>query len=506
MRIARPYQTAMIEGIYACWRRGVRRVLGILDTGGGKSFITSTIVNDSIRHGYVVIMAVKKRDLVNNLSDELSENGVNHAVYMAGSEKFDPTHPVQVCSIDTLRSRGDYPHLDAKRIVLIIDEAHDSKSPSFQEFIGSYLQALLLGVTATPYNGLSHFQEYVQTVTGKELVSMGYLVPFKIVAPKLIDDSTIPLTSEGEFNLDEVYKIAGSYEVIGDIVSHWLRFAEYRPTLLFAVNVMHSKQIAAHFNEAGIPARHIDADCDDQERKNAESSLKNGTLKVVCNVRLWTVGKNIPEIACIVDAALTTSLNLWKQKIGRGTRVNGIYSDCLLIDVVGNINRFGDPYEVRPISLSETVRVRPKIDQIVEKLQTCPRCFRPFTPGPAECPYCGEAKRIKIPRISQIDGQLTYLTNEDFERIEKLRAKHEEDKKRDRAIGIVRGLFHMRKKGGWSDRAFVEAVVRRVGKDAADRILSGNEHKISIAPQIIRAYSEYKSAAPTPSLKEMGII
>jgi len=354
------YQKKGIELIYLAWsRKEIPLLHGF--TGFGKTVLYAHIIYQCM-NVYKIIFVVRTRKLVLQTSELLLKLKINHGVYMSGSPYFDKENPIQICSIDTIRARGDYPHMDNKKVILIIDEADESKSNTYQNFIDSYPQALLLGGTATPYNFLSHFNKLIQPIKPSELRDQGYLVPFKIFAPVLIDIKNIPI-EKGEFKNSDVYDFAR--KITGDIIETWKKHGKNRRTLCFATNVKHSKEITEKFLLAGISAAHIDASTSEDIREYHIDQFKKGLIKVLCNVRLVTRGVDIPEIGCIIDAAPTAKLNLFIQKLGRGSRKNDLYSDCIVIDNAGNCLFHGDPYFDHAVSFDSPAKRLDRKKQIL---------------------------------------------------------------------------------------------------------------------------------------------
>jgi DNA repair protein RadD len=50
-------------------------------------------------------------------------------------------------------------------------------------------------------------------------------------------------------------------KLVGDIVSHWIKHGEDRPTVVFAVSIKHSKYIANIFKQNGIPSDTLTVKC-----------------------------------------------------------------------------------------------------------------------------------------------------------------------------------------------------------------------------------------------------
>ena len=73
---------------------------------------------------------------------------------------------------------------------------------------------------------------------------------------------------------------------------------------------------------------------------------KNCTDKMIVlqpsfNVRVLSTGFDYTGIDCIVLGISTASIALYYQIIGRGTRIDKDKEDCLIIDLGGNVDRFG---------------------------------------------------------------------------------------------------------------------------------------------------------------------
>jgi len=413
MKSFRPYQEEMFNKVLESWMNGVMRVLAWAFTGWGKTFLTASVSEFMLSKGFKIVVAVRTRELVFNLYNEFKELGIDSSILMSGEEN-DPNSPVQICSIDTLNERKVYPYSNEKNVVLIIDEAHMSKSDDFQNFIKAYISPYILGVTATPFNDLDHFDVVHETITPSELRDKGYLVDYVTVAPSVQIETEGVKKINGDFAKKSI--IENTKNIFGDIVEAYLQFnTENRPTLAFLPDVKTSKEIAQKFNERGINAAHIDAKTSDAERAEIEECLKSGKLTVVCNVALWTTGKNIPEISCILDAAPTHNQNLWVQKVGRGSRVGGSFSDCLYIDIAGNTYRHGFFYDERLIESGDKKKSHRIPDDL--KIQACKKCFKYFKTGPKSCPHCGNREEVKYPVRSTVDGKLRIMTEEDHQAI-----------------------------------------------------------------------------------------
>lgn len=411
----RPYQEQAIRSIYNAWASNERPLL-VMPPGAGKSYTFMTIARQ-VSEVYRVVLAVRKRDLVEQLVEDAEKFQLDYGVYMAGHPKFRPRARVQICSIDTLRARQTYPFEDQNKVVVFIDEADESLSKGFCDFIAAYPQAKLGGMTGTPYNGLYHFNKLVMPITAKELRDQGVLVDFKYFVPRSAIKTDDIEISKGQFNQKQVSEKTTA--IVGDCIEAWLTYGEYRPTLVFAPTVEHSMGIAYRFNGAGIPAAHCDANTPKAERERIKSDFRAGRIKVITNVGLFCRGTNIVEIGTIIDAAPTLSMNRHEQKMGRGSRQNPYFKDCIYIDMASNVLNLGHYYMDRSnmIDLSRPKRLNRTELESRELMRACKYCFGCFEPSDfkdSKCPRCGEENKVER-KVKTAKGDFQEMSPEQIE-------------------------------------------------------------------------------------------
>ena len=74
--------------------------------------------------------------------------------------------------------------------------------------------------------------------------------------------------------------------------------------------------------------------------------LRNGT-PVVANVGVLTTGFDYPELDTVVMARPTMSLAMWYQIVGRAIRPHPSKECGWIVDLCGNIKRFGEVSDLR---------------------------------------------------------------------------------------------------------------------------------------------------------------
>jgi len=396
--------------------RGKKKILIQAPTGAGKTVIAAGIIKSAEEKGNPVLFFAHRRELIHQCADKLSAFGVRHGIVMAGEER-DVYAGTQIASVDTFRARViqrqriEWP--DAK--IVFIDEAHRSMSPTYLEVIDHYAHkgSVVIGLSATPVRGdgrgLGHvYEEMIHAPTVPELIKTGYLVPPVHYVPS-IPDLTGVRTTAGDYNAADLEKALNRRELIGDVLSNWIRFARHRKTIVFASGVDHSIALSLAFKEAGIRAAHIDANTPEHERGEILDNLRDGKIQVICNCMVLTEGFDEPSLSCVVLARPTKNKGLYVQMGGRGLRPSEGKTDCIVLDHAGCTYRHGTLDSHMDWSLD--TRKKREADIKAERAErdktqiTCQECHAVYA-GQLRCPMCGHMPEKFGHMIVAKDGTL----------------------------------------------------------------------------------------------------
>jgi len=397
----RDYQELALSEIKAEFKKGNKKVLLHLATGSGKTVIFSQLLKLVAKNNKRAGMVVRGKQLVQQASDRLTREGVSHGVIQGNHPNYHPDRSIQLCSVDTLIRRKIKPDFN----LLVIDEADLATTGNFKKLVESYPNAFILSVTATPFGKepLNHLADVVvHPISFEELIDQGYLSPLRYFAPSKPDLTGVH-TRMGDYVTDELETKMNI--LTGDLVSHYRDIAMDRPTIVFAVNIRHSKSIAARFNSSGIPAQHIEGNDSLKIREEYIEKLKSGELKIITSVGTLCRGVDIPELGCLILARPTKSYNLFVQQLGRGTRITDKYKDCIILDHAGNLHRHGFPTDEPNVYLDG------KIPDPKFKVKTCSTCYAVYEgfKCPQGCqPIVLEPKKNEM---IEINGQLIEINS-----------------------------------------------------------------------------------------------
>lgn len=384
----RDYQIELIEKSRAIARSGIRRLLLVLPTGGGKTVVAAQIINGAVARGSRVLFLAHRQELIQQTSEKLDILGVDHGIIQADHWRRRPALPVQVASVPTLVNR----ELHVEPNLVFIDESHRARASSYQTIVDRYPQAFVIGLTATPVRsdgkGLGNlFQQLISGPSVAELTERGYLVPTRVFAPSVPDLKGVRITA-GDYNKQGIQRAMDKPKITGDIVAHWNRLADNRITVLFAAGIDHSVHLRDAFREAGVDAEHLDGTTDKDTRRRLLADLAAGRIRVLCSVGVLTEGWDCPPVSCAIIARPTASTGLYLQMAGRILRPAPGKTDALLLDHAGCTIAHGLVDEDREWSLEFDRPLKPKPAIDLSLPNVCPDCYRVAKPGTRVC-ECG---------------------------------------------------------------------------------------------------------------------
>ena len=400
--ILKPLQVLSMNEIREAMRTS-KRIIYQAATGLGKTIIAAQIVKNAQERNKKVLFIADRIVLCNQTSDVFLKYGIRHGVLQSDNPRWNTRLPIQICSIQTLKTRGCPEDSD----LIIIDEAHVLHKKHI-EIIENNPQAYILGLTATPYaKGLGkYFDRHIEPVKMKYLIDNNYLVPFEIYGPTIADLSKLKVRA-GEFTEESVSEVFDKADIIGDVVKMWQKLTPNKKTIVFGANIAHIKHIVKQFEEIGVSACQINAY--DDTRDETLKSFTQGPVKVLCSVEVATKGFDCPSAEVCILAVATRSMIKWTQTTGRVLRTYPGKEKAVILDFGGNAERLGFPDDFEFLGLDDGKKKESKKPEPKEKLpKVCPSCDFIKPVGVHTCPACGFTPE-NIRDVEVADGSLEKL-------------------------------------------------------------------------------------------------
>jgi superfamily II DNA or RNA helicase len=414
----RPYQAQAVQNLRLALAGGVVRQMLCSPTGSGKTEIGMALVKGARAKGKRVAFLCNRVHLVEQTSRRFNRSGIMHGI-IQGSNTTRVYEHVLVASIQTVARRG-LPEVD----LLIIDEAHTvAGSKEYRAVMAAAKGVPVIGLSATPYaRGLGKhydelggalFEQMIVAATIPELIADGYLVDCDVYAPSEPDMTGIKQSRNAFGDLDytdaDVGRATDKPELVGDIVTHWLRLAKGTATVCFASNIAHSKHIVERFLAAGVPAEHIDCYTEEQERQAILKRIETGETLVISNVGILAEGWDFPACKTLILARPTRSLIRYIQMAGRVLRPHQSKERALILDHSGTVTRLGFPTDEFPLELDDGKprdAAKPTQERDAPLPKACPSCS--YMKTVHKCPVCGFAAERKA-NVDVKAGELVLL-------------------------------------------------------------------------------------------------
>lgn len=466
-----PHQSKMISETRDNMRR-FKRVLLQSPTGSGKTVMALIMHGNAYQRGKTSFFICHRRELINQTAKTFAKNGLEFGIIAAGHPKnYDKK--IQICSIDTLKNRLDeIPDPD----LCVWDECQHIAANGWAKTQEHFLNSYHIGLSATPERlsgeGLdAYFDALVLGPPVRWLIDNGFLAEYRLFSVPGVDMSGAGVQM-GEYVTADAEQAMDKPAIVGDIVKHWLLHASDKVTIGFAPSVKMSKKFAEAFNNAGIPAAHLDAKTPDEERFETLQAFARCEIQVLFNKALFTEGFDIAAnsgidvtIGCVIDAAPTKSVPLWMQRCGRGLRMQE--GKAIILDHAGNAMALGLPCQQREWSLVSAKRKKRDVEPDV-LVKQCLECFCCHKPAPV-CPECGFLYPVIERKIDEKEGELVEITQE------------QQEKKQARMIqGQAKTVQQLVATGMGRNRA-IHIVKAREAKEALQNELMGLHGNISIS-------------------------
>ena len=269
-----------------------------------------------------------------------------------------------VASPQTLARRlDDLPRID----MVIIDECHrvppKDQGSLYRDVIEAVItrrpNARIVGITATPWRlgqtyiygpaasegSVTWWDSLDVHISIAHLQEQGWLCPLTALACEPDEDlAQLPVGASGDFREDALEETLLKPLHLGSAVKAIETHAkERRHIAVFCVSIAHARALARRFCEAGFAACAIDSKAGQQTNLEVLQDFANGRVQVLCSVGMLTEGWDCPQTDCLLMCRPTLSPALYVQMVGRGLRIAEGKTDCLLLDLSGNIYRHGSP-------------------------------------------------------------------------------------------------------------------------------------------------------------------
>ena len=369
MYVLRDYQQTTVDKALLFFSSGSKkRPIVVAPTGSGKSVIIAHIVKQLT--GRVLILQPSKELLEQNYTKYANviqdHDDLEFAGIYSASVGIKELSRVTFATIGSVYKK---PELFQDVDYILIDECHfvpPSPSSMYSKFLNR-IDAKVLGFTATPFRPKTYsdpftrkkytklnllprerpkfFNDFLHVVQISEMYEAGYLSPVKYISMNF-DGSFLELNTTGaEYSDDSMRKAMDRNDIIGSIPGILKQAYEkgQQSSLVFTRTVQEARDL----NRVTPFSAHLSGDTKKRERKQLIGDFRAGNVKTMFNVGVLTTGFDYEALDTILIARPTASLSLFMQMIGRGMRIASGKDHCTVVDLCGNLRKFGRVDRIR---------------------------------------------------------------------------------------------------------------------------------------------------------------
>lgn len=369
MLTLRPYQEEAVRKAVEYFTGGPSDpALIVLPTAWGKSVLTAFTADRIPRDERLLVVQPSKELLEQNhakyaaLCGEDEPAGIYSASF--GKKEIERITYATIGSIKNIGAR--FKELGFTK--MLIDEAHLYPRRE-KSMLGGFLRdsgiTRVLGITATPLkleqfggrNGM-HFDTYSELLmltnpspSGTffrkilhvcqigEMLRNGWWCPLDYREVRFDPSELRYNTTGSEYSRDSVERAYALNNVRGCIFRALDFFRDRAHALVFVPSVEEAALLAADYPGSAC----ISAETGKKEREETIRSFREGRTRVIFNVGVLSTGFDYPKTDLIILGFSTASAGRYYQIVGRGVRPDpdGVKKDCVVIDMGGNLRRFG---------------------------------------------------------------------------------------------------------------------------------------------------------------------
>lgn len=357
----RYYQVEAINRTIEAIAKGQKRVLLVMATGTGKTYTTFQIIWRLWKAGQAkrILFLADRNILVDQtLVNDFKPFGA--AMTKIKNRKLDPAYEIHLGLYQAITGTDEADKI-FKTVsrdffdLIVIDECHRGSAAddsAWREILDYFDGAVQVGMTATPketeyVSNITYFGDPVYTYTLKQGIEDGFLAPYKVIRididrdvegwtppPGMVDDLG-GLLEDREYNqkdMDRTLVLNQRTKLVAERVMKFLRATDpMSKTIIFCEDIDHAERMRkAIVNAAGKLAKdnskyvmRITGDSVEGKAELDKFIDPEEPYPVIATTsQLLTTGVDAKTCKLIVIDRTINSMTMFKQIIGRGTRID----------------------------------------------------------------------------------------------------------------------------------------------------------------------------------------
>jgi len=329
----------------------------VAPTAFGKSIVIAHIAKGI---GEKVLVIQPSKELLEQNYNKLITLGGTASIYSAsmGEKEIGDITYATIGSIINIAWK--FKELGITKV--IIDECDRyprDKSGQLRKFIDSLKATHVLGLTATPlklqtnmgetgpYSKLvmltnrskhgTFFKHIIHVSQIQDIVDMGFWTPLEYQSYDFDTGALVYNSTGAEYTNDSIARAYENQNLQDKIVKKVHELYDRKSILVAVPTIEQATILAGKIPSAAV----VHGETPTAERNRIIEEFRSQKIRVIVQVNVLTVGFDYPELDCLITARPTASISWWYQFVGRGTRIHQNKKDCLVVDFVGSLEKFG---------------------------------------------------------------------------------------------------------------------------------------------------------------------
>lgn len=336
----------------------------VAPTAFGKSIVIAHIANGI---GEKVLVLQPSKELLEQNYQKFTDLGGEASIYSASLNEKEIGNITYATLGSIIKVTQDLKMLGFKKI--IIDECDRyprNVDGLLRRFISGLGSSHILGLTATPLklqtnmgdtgpysklvmltnwskNGM-FFKHILYVAQIQEMVDLGFWSKLEYQSYDFDTGTLVYNSNRADWTNSSMEKAYEKQNIEQKIIKKVRELYDRKAILVAVPSIAQATALSGQIPNSAV----VHGKTPKKERKRIVDEFKSGQLRVIVQVNVLTVGFDYPELDCLITGRPTSSISWWYQFVGRGTRIdpNEIKEDCLVVDFVGSVTRFGKVEEL----------------------------------------------------------------------------------------------------------------------------------------------------------------
>jgi type I restriction enzyme R subunit len=391
----RYYQEIAINRAVEAVAKGQDRILLVMATGTGKTFVASQIIYKLWKS------KAKKRILFLTDRNILLTQPMNNdfkvfkkVMTKVTNRKIDKSYEVYMALYQAVTGKEEQKNIYKQFSkdffdLIIVDECHRgsaAENSAWREILEYYSSATQIGLTATPketkdVSNIDYFGEPTYTYSLRQGIDDGFLAPYRVIRISIDKDvegwrpykgekdkygHDIPDRVYNQKDYDRELVLEKRTNMVAEKVSEFLKNTDrYSKTIVFCIDIEHAERMrmALANQNADLVKKNskyvLKITGDDDLGKRELDNFIDPSSKypvIATTSKLLNTGVDVQTCKLIVLDSNIQSMTEFKQIIGRGTRIREDYGKYYftIMDFRKVTNLFADPdFDGEPVQIYE---------------------------------------------------------------------------------------------------------------------------------------------------------